>query len=240
MKCTECNQKLELTKEETTPINVIKTLEHVRLARSQTSQTYVCVDCDITYEVVISKIMKNKKPMNYYTPSIEEFHVGFEYEIKDWWTNKGSEGWDSTATKEEIETIKETWKESDGFIKRKLNVDMLHDWSHVGKKVEVPGVDYRHEWERITTGIKDGTVRVKYLDNKDFMDLGFHVTSVPTTYDKRITINGEEFKIRVITLLEKNKYLIRRMHGIRDTVLFEGEIKNKSELCSILNKIGGC
>lgn len=31
--------------------------------------------------------MEGHTTVEYYTPSIEEFCVGLEYEIKDWWTN---------------------------------------------------------------------------------------------------------------------------------------------------------
>ena len=152
--------------------------------------------------------MENK----YYTPEIEEFHVGFEYEMRDMWT--------------------------DGFIKMTLTKEMLWEWrtrtreelSELQKTSEGcvgnPGADYRHEWERITTGIKDGNIRVKKLNIEDIENFGFI----------SIGLNGWENKKGNCLMIHRdgNIILLKSRAG---TCLFDGEIKNKSELKVVLKQI---
>ena len=59
--------------------------------------------------------MLNCTMKNYYTPKIDEFHVGFEYEIKDWWTLRGTD----MATGE---------SDYSGFTERILTEQMLYEW----------------------------------------------------------------------------------------------------------------
>lgn len=161
----------------------------------------------------------------YYTPDITEFHVGFEYEIKDWWTMKGTDAGTGIS-------------DYSGFTERTLTKEMLWEWRTRTKEelielqktsegcVGNPGVDYRHEWERITTGIKDGSIRVKCLDQEDIENAGFISTG----------LNGWENKIGNCLMVhpDGNIILLKSRTG---TCLFDGEIKNKTELNIILKKV---
>lgn len=109
----------------------------------------------------------------YYTPDLEEFHVGFRYEIPAW------------GVKEYIDEVTGAITYSSSFVKFELRKEMLWEWQTRCREelIELQktsegcvgnmGADYRHMWEVITTGIKDGTVRVKYLDREDIEELGW-------------------------------------------------------------------
>lgn len=199
----------------------------------------------------------------YYTPSIEEFNVGFEYEIRDWWTMEGAMGWSSNATPAEIETAKSHIPNTDGFTKRILTKSMLWEQSRTSvsenenyKKIindseynPLIGTDWRHEWERITTGIKDGSVRVKCLDKEDIESLGWkHV--VPPDGEYQI----DNYYSLIQNIPEPNKTTIEcklRVIGDNtsiwsddtDATYFDGTIKNKSELKKLMQQIlilNGC
>ncbi len=131
--------------------------------------------------------MRNK----YYTPDIEEFYVGFEYEEL-----VSMKGGSAVPEKEHHET----WKK------------VVATKSHL-----IIGFS---EWPWIT--------RVKYLDKRDLEDLGF--IEEPC---------GSYF--------EKGEYqLYRDIHPIHNITIyadyprtiFQGTIKNKSELKQILKMLG--
>lgn len=196
----------------------------------------------------------NKK---YYIPSIEEFHVGFEYEIKDWWTMEGAMGISSNATPEEIEKAKSHIPNTDGFTKRILTKSMLWEQSRTSVKENehykaiikdeeynpLVGTDWRHEWERITTGIKDGSVRVKYLDKEDIESLGWKYV-IPN--DGEYTIDNYYSIVKDIPEPNKTTIGIKlRVIGDNtsiwsddtDATYFDGTIKNKSELKKLMQQI---
>ncbi len=161
---------------------------------------------------------------SYYIPSIDEFHVGFEYEIKDWWTMRVVDAETGEA-------------DYSGFTERILTEQMLHEWRYRTREelielqktsdgcVGNPGADYRHEWERISTGIKDGSVRVKCLDESDIEELGF----VSIGLNGWENINGNIINIHP----DGNIVILKSSDG---TCLFDGILKNKSELKKILTK----
>lgn len=130
--------------------------------------------------------MENTK---YYTPTIDEFYVGFEYE--------------------EINIISNKWC-SETF--------QLHE-----------------EWLYIDNDIKQNTVRVKYLDKEDIESLGWNCET--TGYYTLIT------KYQNLTLrhMEGNVYSwvgIYSKHDLSGTnVLFDGSIKNKSELKKLMQQL---
>ena len=114
----------------------------------------------------------------YYTPKIEEFHVGFEFE-KEW--------------------------EDGSWSKEILEVDELKD--------------IEEEMLPIT--------RVKYLDKEDIESLGFSIFENKTRYKK----------------YKKNNYILGH-YGVKTVIiwdvageLFDGEIKNKSELKKLLKQL---
>jgi hypothetical protein len=126
----------------------------------------------------------------YYTPTIEEFYVGFEYETD--YLNDGK------------------------WIKREFSIDMASVF-----------FDYYY---------KDGSeteCRVKLLDIEDIKSLGWG-------YEKSrffIDINNESY------FLEEcyntiNKYIISILFTQDRHTLFEGNIKNKSELLKLMTQLG--
>jgi hypothetical protein len=137
--------------------------------------------------------MENK----YYQPSIEEFHVGFEYER-------------SMSKFEEIEWIKLTM--SVNF----LSLDDIDD--------EI---------------IKE-EIRVKYLDQSDIESLGF--TNIK---DRGMSENYGDFFIKKDPIFQLANYELRywyinnrlRVNRINGTI-FDGTIKNLSELKVVLKQIG--
>jgi hypothetical protein len=119
----------------------------------------------------------------YYTPEIEEFHVGFEYQFR----------------------IGSSW------------VDMVYTSAH--------GLE-----GRILTDL----VRVKYLDREDIESLGFK-------YLKK-GWGDESLVFRLNKSVGYELYFRGRgschITNSNEKVLFDGTIKNKSELKKVLKMIG--
>ena len=121
----------------------------------------------------------------------------------------------------------------------KLTADMLYDARAVTaddiKRMRkenpdgcygIVGCDYRYEWERINTGIKNGTVRVKCLDADDVESSGF----------KQVTLNGwENSDGNYLTVHPDGNIIILKSRT--GTCKFDGKIRNKSELSLILKRI---
>jgi len=134
--------------------------------------------------------MNNK----YYTPIPEEFHVGFEYEIRD---------------SIELDYYK-----------------VISDGSEIGL---------------IHKEIENNLIRVKYLNEKDIKSLGFESSPgnkfEPNTVDIKNYTKGRD-KIMTYTTLENSfytkLYILRRKNK---SVLFEGTIKNISELKVLLKQL---
>lgn len=183
----------------------------------------------------------------YYTPQVEEFHVGFEYEIRDWWTAEGPMGLSSNPTPQEIEKAKSYIPNPDGFTKRILTKVMLWEQRTRTKEeldelqktsegcVGNVGADYRHEWERITTGIKDGNIRVKCLDKEDIESEGFKADGVDVEMNH--TYRKEKIVISVYPYLCSRVEISNGKYYPNRITYFDGTIKNKSELKKILNQI---
>jgi len=135
--------------------------------------------------------MKNK----YYTPEIEEFHVGFEYERCDDGYN-----W-----------IKDTYPRAA---------------EHIRLKNLIP------------------CTRVKYLDREDIESLGFvcHATDERVFHNKNgIIINtewGSPVKQGITLAIVSPVFDESKRNIIQEHYLFNGTIKNKSELKKLLKQLG--
>lgn len=160
--------------------------------------------------------MENK----YYTPELNEFYVGFEYEkIIEFNTTKDENGiyfhheldkWETKILKEEdiINTVNR--------LEIQLNKQTLSGF------------------------IKEVGIRVKYLDKEDIESCGF-VKDISLSFQKPILIIQE-------TIKETNKNYYKILYNINNNIcqitdceddyLFNGTIKNKSELIRILKMIG--
>lgn len=122
----------------------------------------------------------------YYTPGIEEFHFGFEYE----WSEYGRKIW--------IEEVCE-WDD----------LDLIFD-------------DFAHQPKELF----ERSYRVKYLDKSDIEYFEFKQGKLPYQY-----FNG----IYKLIILEKTKISIE--HIADDLCVFYGDIKNKSELKTLLKQL---
>lgn len=175
--------------------------------------------------------MSNK----YYTPTIDEFHVGFEFELK----NSSDEPFEL-----EHAVVKNSYRVVTGGIYEN---------------------DYDHLLSNIEYDIKEGFVRVKYLDKEDIESLGFITRLEPNInklgYSKdnsflfkkdlkfslfphheelnKIFIIYKGHNIRSIIYLSRSRYLGKDDNKIIPEIqLFNGYIKNKSELVKILKQLG--
>ena len=161
----------------------------------------------------------------YYTPDIEEFHVGFEFEhniatitpaIFDF-SKEGA----VTRLDDKAEDIwdKKVWSAEDNMT-----------WFNVKHFCDKP-----MEWS-----VPD-IIRVKYLDTNDIESLGFKKSGLGSdkTTLKMFSGEGKELKGYWIT-----HHFANQETEIVDTRLefhlmkFSGKIKNKSELKRILKQIG--
>ena len=138
--------------------------------------------------------------MKYYTPEIEEFHVGFEYE----WNNSNED---------------DVWKTS-----------------------VADNEDCYHAVQDIINNL-DRKYRVKYLDKEDIESLGFEYQDgkmIKDYSDDFIYKPNNNLQYNLTYVYEQN---ILRIH-VEDLVyfeesynyLFQGTIKNKSELKKLLNQ----
>lgn len=130
----------------------------------------------------------------YYKPSLDEFHIGFEFERLV--EMKG-------GTMIPIEEHCEIW---DKEIMNQHNlVQVLAEWPNV--------------------------MRVKYLDSEDIENLGFSQMQLPCDYVKNNYIlyyNVNKNRVRILDLDIVNE----------GNAVFNGIIRNKSELKRILKMIG--
>ncbi len=131
----------------------------------------------------------------YYTPSIEEFHIGFEFEV-----NYGENDW----------------------VKESLYA-----------KPQVVTLPY----------MKLENIRVKYLDSEDIESFGFKYTgkSIDIWFKKEGNFNigsWTSYEIKLHYGLHDNRLYIIAMDCGDEYKLFEGKIKNKSELKVLLKQLG--
>lgn len=140
----------------------------------------------------------------YYTPDIEDMHVGIEYILSD---NQGREYKKTMAVDSDLK-------------------DIDHD-------------------------INKGAITIKCLDKDDLISLGyteeedeffnddeFEFTRVKTIIGLG---TGDDKKIKIIhTTGDNNVFIYSRENRGREETLFDGTIKNKSELKKLLKQLGLC
>ena len=157
----------------------------------------------------------------YYTPEVEEFHIGFEFEAKATFL--------------------------DGTIKsqEQFNDDIKYPWC----KERVTTINYLSYIQRSLHGrnseLNRCGIRVKYLDNDDIESLGFN-----NVYeDAKLSQFEGNFLNEVTGKKEKNVILIKfkndlcisvkvRIYDMIDKEVCCLIIKNKSELKKLLNQLG--
>jgi len=167
----------------------------------------------------------------YYKPAIEEFHVGFEYEVKQ-----------LTAIKQDF--IKSSDIKLDKWIK--LTWDSLSSPENTFNVFLENG--------EITNILVPDSVRVKYLDKEDIESLGFGYggKSCPDgTWEKEESV-VDTWCHYVDTTENKEKYYSLYLQGnfwyitytayqnsVGRTVeqVFRGTIKNKSEFSKVIKQL---
>ena len=162
----------------------------------------------------------------YYTPEIEEFHVGFEYEtiqnLEDPIYDNGK-----VINKPKTEWVKQEWNAFDNIVET-----MYENTDKDGEK---------------TYGCNNDAFRVKNLDKEDIESLGF---GKPKNYNGHLAYNEfaiyeDKSIIKIKTYWDmlrlKRENLIRVFKGTPHdypyTEIFRGKIKNKSELRKLLKQL---
>ena len=145
----------------------------------------------------------------YYTPDITEFRIGFECEI---WRNKTTLEIENPLVTDNVE-----WTKS--IIKTPMSGHMIN-WQN---------------WPSIKYLLKIGSIRCKFLDKEDLESFGFKCQ----WYEK-----GEYSFVKDDILISVNDIDIKKLFitnmkcgmDIRKC-LFQGIIKNKSELKVLLKQL---
>jgi len=158
----------------------------------------------------------------YYTPSLEEFHVGFEYEIYETITN-GIEP-----------DLKKYKKYSDEYFEEVHTNDKY--WLHrkwISKVVSKETVywfpQYIFEQQYTPNNIKN-IIRVKHLTKEDIESLGFK-PDYDRAWGKRICFENDYC---ALTYQEENNIL---QVVTREDYIYKGLIKNKSELQKLMKQL---
>jgi hypothetical protein len=140
--------------------------------------------------------------MKYYIPTIDELHVGFEYQFK----------------------IEDGLWQVEEFVLNKHDVS----YSELGS---------------INKHIGNNKVRIKFLDQKDIKSLGFTKTKSDVdeiTY-QMLFDNTEDFVeliySTISTTLVIEKFVEQSEDRYNSHILFQGCIKNKSELIKLLKQL---
>lgn len=142
----------------------------------------------------------------YYTPSIEEFHEGFEYEMKANFgdgTVKNQEQYDNAKWEKDVYTLR-----SFPYVDRTMNGNNPNN---------LPPA-----------------LRVKYLDREDIESLGWNKSlNEDRLCYKDVTLRGEK-KIARILIGKSNNHCLIYLSGLNQVytegeTIFAGNIRNKSE-----------
>ena len=135
------------------------------------------------------------KENKYYTPEIDEFFVGFEFE----------------------ELFKQKWNRLIPPPK-----DSPNEWVKLK-------LDTSHSISRIISKIKQDKVRVKYLDKQDLIELGFNKDPSGVRY---FEFNGFQLYFDI------HQDFNVTIYNDDSIIVFQGDVKNKSELIKVLKMLG--
>lgn len=146
----------------------------------------------------------------YYTPNIEEFYVGFEYEFKE--------------------------KFTDGTIKTQKKYNKANWIKGIICVRDIPYINRSLNGKNGLNGISG--IRVKFLDKEDIESLGFIFYMVDNV--RNYTIYRKEdiqiFKGLNTNILIINRIDITETFSYNN-ILFTGTIKNKSELIKLIKHL---
>lgn len=150
--------------------------------------------------------MENK----YYIPAIDEFYVGFEFEIKDPYY-EGRENFQKCIIKDD----------STLFFPNAVDIFDLE-------------YSYEHLLSNISYDIGMGNIRVKYLDREDIESLGWKLlreNNVFTVFTKTFAGNIYYLKLHSVDL---GRVIIEYSTGVHIDIV----TKNKSELKKLFSQLG--
>lgn len=153
----------------------------------------------------------------YYTPSIEEFHPGFEYEFL-----------------EDIREVDPSQKPA-----HKFHVFM----KKVGERWVKDIVRTEDSLEKYDELIRFKCVRVKRLSHECILECGWEVVKSKNQYGTRFYITGRRspYVIRITNgghvLIVRNQYDQDGKYE-SDEAVFEGKLQNINELRTIMKQVG--
>ena len=158
----------------------------------------------------------------YYTPGIEEFHVGFEYEVKMW-------------NAPEIKL--EDWAE---FIKtkeaEKKVVWVPKIWKPESALLNVMNIANDGDGKIVSVTVPE-SIRVKHLDREDIEELGWeHDSSISTHHYFYLGGHFDNFNFFLSLELSSGNVEIFDSKEFREEN-FNGTIKNKSELRKLMQML---
>lgn len=164
----------------------------------------------------------------YYTPEIEEFYEGFEFEQKGKTTEfkvKIGENGGPVKCSESIITT--------GWITNKYDAFAFTETKYISEIDKVAAINTLDYY------LNSGEIRVKYLDEQDILDLGF-----TRVYNHFFTIKSKRYvgsyNLCFISSTIKGllpAVVIDYVYNDFKDQLFRGTCKNKSELKQIIKQI---
>jgi hypothetical protein len=192
--------------------------------------------------------MKKRREGGYYTPTIEEFHVGFEYEITttsiggmvmmDFSKNTSTKLGECNHKIWEKAVLTSTMADTGEMITSTIG-DM-----NISHKDESLPMDHR-SIEDIVFLIKSKKIRVKCLDREDIESQGFIIDEEKSKDDNKDLYSKGNVRLIHFTgghiavyTADPSKCDIFSRINIDPILINYIEVKNKSELKTILNKIG--
>ncbi len=147
--------------------------------------------------------MENK----YYTPTIEEFHVGFGYE----YISNNICGYHSKF-------------DSSNWTKYEFKAGSTED-----EPSEIDCIEYAIKKENCD-------IRVKYLDKEDVESLGWKFDGKSTYKLNCYSLSGQ-LEYQNIEIEQNHEDVCMGEWKYYDELVFRGKIKNKSELNRIMNQL---
>lgn len=158
-------------------------------------------DLELVVNTFVPYIRKNV----YYIPSIEEFHVGFEYYF-------------CSAYQEGVSATEIIIDGKDGYEPKVFTFD-VYNYNHS------KGESWKDVFESMLTYEQ---IKVKYLDREDIESLGWKCNYIDQYFKDGYTI-----------LIDDDYFLqVLKDDSEEDIYLFQGTIKNKSELKVLLKQLG--
>lgn len=173
----------------------------------------------------------------YYTPNVEEFYIGFEYQIKD----PAVRDWDKEfACKEDFLGHDISCNPGDYY---KINFGWVNKIFQINDSISKDDINYIQINNILEPKLTD--FRVKYLDQEDIESLGFILKgkSIDLWFErKKIYLRDDGHHLQNIKLQygkhdQRLKITFHYTAG-EEQIHFEGTIKNKSELKKLLKQLG--